>query len=221
MEKMSETELGPSRWPDLRPVGIIALAGAMVWSTSIVMSTWKSVRIKPEHRTIKVTGSAKKRIISDLIQWDASLTAHAGDRTAAYKLLHDEVDKAVEYLKAQGIKPDEIRIGSATFNEIIDVKVEQKVVPGLTVPLRTEEKIPKGWDAHQAIFVRSSDAVSLLPSSDVCVEFAGLMLMMPMSVLISLPIAAPPADLMMLSARARASLPASASMSTLSSPRRV
>jgi len=157
MEKMSETELGPSRWPDLRPVGIIALAGAMVWSTSIVMSTWKSVRIKPEHRTIKVTGSAKKRIISDLIQWDASLTAHAGDRTAAYKLLHDEVDKAVEYLKAQGIKPDEIRIGSATFNEIIDVKVEQKVVPGLTVPLRTEEKIPKGWDAHQAIFVRSTD----------------------------------------------------------------
>jgi len=52
---------------DLRPFGLIALAGAMVWSTTLVTGTYESVKIKPEKRTIKVTGSARKRIASDLI----------------------------------------------------------------------------------------------------------------------------------------------------------
>ena len=36
MERMSEKpELGPQRWPDLKPVGLIALSIAIVWSVSI------------------------------------------------------------------------------------------------------------------------------------------------------------------------------------------
>src|SRR5947209_4066278 len=111
----------------LRPIGLVALAGAMVWATAIAAGTWKSVRVKPEQRTIRITGSAKKRIVSDLIQWSAVLEAHASDRTAAYKLLHEETDKAIDYLKAQGIKPDEIQPQSATFVEEFDNIDEVKV----------------------------------------------------------------------------------------------
>src|SRR5579862_6528578 len=118
----------------LRPVGLVALAGALVWATAIAAGTWKSVRVKPEQRTIRVTGSAKKRIVSDLIQWQAVLEAHASDRTAAYKQLHEETDKAIEFLKAQGIKPDDIQPQSATFQEEFDNVEEIKVMPGTNVP---------------------------------------------------------------------------------------
>ena len=154
MERMSERL--PAWW-DLRPIGIVALAGALVWSTAIAAGTWKSVRVKPEQRTIRVTGSAKKRITSDLIQWSAVLEAHASDRTAAYRQLHEETDKAIEFLKAQGVKPEEIQPQSATFQEDFEVQEEIKVLPGTNVPTKTEKRIPKGFTTREVILVRSTD----------------------------------------------------------------
>jgi hypothetical protein len=159
MERMTEPE--PSTWPrwlDLRPIGMVALAAAMVWATAIAAGSWKSVRgQKDQQRTIKVTGSARKRISSDLITWQATLEARATDRTAAYKALHEETDQAVAFLKAQGIKDDEIRPQSATFEEEFDVQEEIKVMPGTTVPLKTEKKTFKDFVTRQAIDVQSTD----------------------------------------------------------------
>jgi hypothetical protein len=73
----------------LRPISAVALSAAMVWSTAIAAWTWKDVRKRPEKHTIRVTGSAKKRIVSDLIQWEAVLEARAPDRTAAYRILRE------------------------------------------------------------------------------------------------------------------------------------
>jgi hypothetical protein len=156
MEMMSEKHELP-RWLDLRPIGLIALAGALVWSTSIVMGTWHSVRVKTEARSIKITGSAKRRITSDLIQWEAVLEARAPDRTAAYKQLKEETDKAVAFLVAQGIKPDEIRPSSASFEEDVEVTQETKVLPNTTVPITTEKRVFKGYITHQSITVQSGD----------------------------------------------------------------
>jgi uncharacterized protein len=142
---------------DLRPLGIVALACAAVWSTSIAAGTWKSVRVKPEQRTIRVTGSAKKHIVSDLVEWQATLEARALDRTAAYKALHEQTDKAIEFLKVQGIKPEEIRAQSATFEEELDTTHETKVVPGTNVPVTTEKKTFKDYVTRQAITIQSAD----------------------------------------------------------------
>jgi len=124
MERISDV---PNRWVDLRPVGIIALAAAMVWSTWIVADTYHSIKVKPEQRSIRVTGSAKKRIVSDLIEWSATLEAHAPDRTTAYKTLRGYTDRTIEFLKGQGIKPDEIQPQSASFEEVIEIVEELKV----------------------------------------------------------------------------------------------
>jgi hypothetical protein len=150
---------------DLRPIGIVAMACAFVWSTSIAAGTWKSVRVKPEQRTLRVTGSAKKRITSDLVQWQATLEAHAADRTAAYKALHEETDKAIEFLKSQGIKPDEIRPQSATFEEEFDTIEETKAVPGTNVPTTTEKKIFKDYVTRQAITIQSADIARIEKAS--------------------------------------------------------
>ena len=64
-------------------------------------------------------------------------------------------------------------------------------------------------------------AVSLLPSLEVLVSLAGLILMIPMSATTSLPMAALPAERRIFSARARASVAAAASISSFSSPSRV
>lgn len=160
MEMMSEKpELvgGPPRWLDLRPIGLIALAAAAVWCTTIVMDTYHSIKVKPEMRTIKVVGSAKKRIASDLIEWSATLEARAPDRTAAYKLLREHREKTVAYLQAAGIKATEIQPQSTSFEEELTVTEEFKVFPGAKEATRIEKKTPKGFVTRETIVVRSTD----------------------------------------------------------------
>jgi hypothetical protein len=121
------------------------------------MSTYQGVKVKPEKRTIKVIGSAKKRIVSDLIEWSALLEARAPDRTAAYKLLREQREKTVSFLTAQGIEEDEIQPQSATFEEEWDVEPEFKVVAGAKEPVRIDKRIFRGYVTREVIRVRSVD----------------------------------------------------------------
>ena len=162
MERISDS---PPRWLDLRPVGIVALAAAMVWSTWIVADTYHSIKVKPEQRNIRITGSAKKRIVSDLIEWSATLEATAPDRTTAYKQLRGYTDRTIEFLKGQGIKPEEIQPQSTSFEEVIEVTEELKVLPGVKEPVKVEKKTPKGFKTTQVILVRSTDVAKVEKAS--------------------------------------------------------
>jgi len=136
---------------DLQFVGLIALAVALVCSTAIASGSWREVKEKPFERAIEVTGSAKKRISSDLIQWSAGVEARAPERTAAYKTLHEHVGIAIAFLEKQGIKNKDILPQSVTFEQTFDTEVtgvgEQRI----------ERQIPTGWSIAQAILVRSND----------------------------------------------------------------
>jgi hypothetical protein len=83
---------------DLRPIGAIAVAMAVVIATFLAASTWERVRVRPEARSIEITGSAKKRIVSDLIEWSATIEASAADRVTAYKQLQSGTVKAQQFL---------------------------------------------------------------------------------------------------------------------------
>ena len=146
----------PARSFDLRPLGIVSIAIAIVWATTIAASTWRVVR-SPDKHNIRVTGSAKKRIVSDLIQWEAVIEARAPERTAAYQALREGREKAVAFLAAQGIKPEEIQVQSTTFKEVFENVVEDKVLPGTTVAVRTEKKVSKGFSIRGAVMVSSTD----------------------------------------------------------------
>lgn len=158
MERMSEKpEWIPTSIALVRPVGLIAISIAAVWCVTIAANTYKSIKIKPEIRTIKVVGSAKKRIVSDLIEWTAAIEARATDRTAAYKILHDEREKVVAFLAAQGIKAADIQPQSTHFQEDIMVETELKMLPGAKEPIKVEKKTFKGYIVTEAIIVRSTD----------------------------------------------------------------
>lgn len=163
MERMSEKpELLSPPSPSLvfafaKPLGLIAVAIAAVWCVSLVTETYRAIKIKPEVRMIKVVGSAKKRIASDLIEWSAVLEARAPDRTAAYKIMREQREKAVAFIASQGVKPAEIQPQSTTFEEEFNVEHEFKMLPGAKEPIELEKKTFKGFVTREAIRVHSAD----------------------------------------------------------------
>lgn len=147
----------PVRSISLPPLAAIPLALGLAVSTYIAADTWRDVRKPPEKNNILITGSAKKRIVSDHIQWSATIQGTGLDRTAAYLSLKGGTEKAVAFLKAQGIKPDDIKIESAMITEEFETVREDKVLPGTNVPLRTETAKSIGFLAVQVVSVGSPD----------------------------------------------------------------
>jgi hypothetical protein len=145
----------PIRSISLPPLAALALALGLAGSTYIAATTWRDVRKKPEKNNIRITGSAKKRIVSDLIQWSATIEGTGKDRTAAYLSLKGGTEKVVEFLKAQGIKPDDIKTQSANITEEFEIVREDKVLTGTNVPIRTETRKSTGFRAFQLVSVSS------------------------------------------------------------------
>ena len=143
----------------LPPLAAFAIALGMVLCTLIAAGTWKDVRKAPDKHNIRITGSARERIVSDLIHWSAGVEAKADDRTAAYVALKGGTEKVVAFLKAQGIKPDEIQPQSASVAELFETIHEDKVLPGTTVPVHTSKQVSKGFNASQIITVTSSNVL--------------------------------------------------------------
>ncbi len=145
--------------------GAFALSLAVVFSTLIAAVTWKDVRKRPDRNNIRITGSARKRIVSDLIQWSATVEATAPDRTAAYMALKSGTDKTVAFLKTQGIKAEEIQTQSASVNEEFEAVQEDKVLPGTNVALRSEKRVSKGFHAMQVVAVSSANVALIEKAS--------------------------------------------------------
>ena len=87
-----------------------ALAVALVLS-SIVMA-WAITQNKKSDQTITVTGSARKRIKSDLVIWRAGVSYQAAQPQGAYKSLTDAISKIKQYLKSKGIAEDQMTVSS-------------------------------------------------------------------------------------------------------------
>ena len=107
---------------------------------------------RPPDRTIQVTGSAKKRIVSDLIQWTGTVEVeNPTDRVAAYRTLHDQMQKVVAFLRNHGLKPEEIEPTSSSVERMIET---EKVGHGEDA---VERQVPKGYRASQSVRVRSTN----------------------------------------------------------------
>jgi hypothetical protein len=132
--------------------GWIAIGLALVAATYVAASTWERVKTRPPDRTIQVTGSAKKRIVSDLIEWTGHVEVqHPSDRVLAYRTLHEHTEKVVAYLRAQGIKDAELQPSSASVERIIET---EQIGRGENMIAR---QIQKGWRATQSVVVRSTN----------------------------------------------------------------
>ncbi|MBK7829919.1 SIMPL domain-containing protein [Nannocystis sp.] len=141
----------PSRSPDLRPLGALSLAVAMVIATFVAASTWERVRVRPEARSIEITGSAKKRIVSDLIEWSATIEASAPDRLVAYKQLREHSARAQEFLTTRGVPAQEIFASSAAVDPVYTTEYIG------TGDDRIARQVLSGYLARQSVVVRSTN----------------------------------------------------------------
>jgi hypothetical protein len=122
----------------------VALAAGLVTSTALAARAL--VRIKSEN-TIQVTGSAKRRIKSDLVIWSAKVSARASDMRSAYKKLSSDVPKLTAWLEKKGVPKDRIKVFSVATKAIHPHDKEGREL----------EDTITAYDLSQSVEVRSSE----------------------------------------------------------------
>jgi hypothetical protein len=96
-------------WPLL--AGLVLLALAIFFGSLAIGS---GIKDRNRNDTISVTGSAKKRITSDYVIWDASVSSQAATPQAAAKGLVGWTAKVRSFLLGAGVEPAELSVQPVT-----------------------------------------------------------------------------------------------------------
>jgi len=91
-------------------MGAVVLAVGLILSTTI--GGWFFVKGKRGDQTITVTGSARKRIKSDLVIWNSAISYQAPVLSEAYRSLSEAVPRVKAYFISKGIKDNQITVSS-------------------------------------------------------------------------------------------------------------
>lgn len=124
--------------------GGVALAVGLIISSCIF--GWFYSNAKKGDEAITVTGSAKRRIKSDLVFWSAGVTTQSASVTDAYAKLSQEIPKIKQYLIGKGIPEEQM-----TVSAIGTVPIKRTDSDGR----ETEEVI--AYSLSQQISIRSTD----------------------------------------------------------------
>jgi hypothetical protein len=126
----------------------LALAAALVLSFSI--ASWSFLHAKKFEQTIQVTGSAKKRIKSDVMIWQASVSAESSSLPDAYERLARDVAKTQAFLAAHGVPKDQIVISAVATTPIRPRSSNRDAAVSLTGTV-------SGYNLRQSLAIRSAD----------------------------------------------------------------
>lgn len=124
--------------------GGVAIAIALVLSSFIF--GWFYSKKSNADESITVTGSAKKRIKSDLVVWNAGVTYQAPQISDAYKTLSTSIPRVKEYLLAKGIPENQITISSISTTTMRKQDANGNETSEIT-----------GYSLRQQVEVRSND----------------------------------------------------------------
>jgi hypothetical protein len=122
----------------------LILAIGLVVASAII--GWSYSKSKKGDEAITVTGSAKKRIKSDLIVWSASVTSQSAQIKDAYQQLANDVPKVKKFLMDKGIPEAQITISS-----VVPVKEREKDSEGAETGKVT------GYSLRQTVEVKSNE----------------------------------------------------------------
>ncbi len=125
-------------------MGGVALAVGLVIASAI--GGWAFVKGKRGDQTITVTGSARKRIKSDLVIWRAAVSYQAPVLADAYRSLSESVPRVKSYLVGKGIPENQITISSISSQTL-----HSKGANG------EESADISGYSLRQELGVRSND----------------------------------------------------------------
>ena len=121
-----------------------ALAVGLIISSLILGWAYKATKKGDE--AITVTGSAKRRIVSDLVVWSAGVSVQAPQLSDSYKQLSDNIPRIKQYLLSKGIPEDQM-----TVSAIATTTIKKRDADG------NETSEITGYTLSQRIEVKSAD----------------------------------------------------------------
>jgi hypothetical protein len=104
-------------------LGLLSLAVAAVWIGHIFASTIHDA--KHAHDTITITGSARKPISSDLVQWELEVKGEAGTEVAAAYQARTAGIALVAFLRKAGIARNDIS-PEVVQSDIVTTRIDKK-----------------------------------------------------------------------------------------------
>ncbi len=107
---------------------------------------WFYSSAKKGDDAITVTGSAKKRITSDLVIWSAGVSSQSVQLSDAYKQLSDNIPRIKQYLIEKGIPESQMTVSSITTTTLKRRDADGNETAEIT-----------GYSLTQSIEVRSND----------------------------------------------------------------
>ena len=122
----------------------IALAIGLVLSS--VIFGWFYSKTKKGDEAITVTGSAKKRIKSDLVVWSAGVSSQSAQLTDAYHQLSESIPRIKQYLVSKGVPEAQMTVSSITT-----ITLKKPDANG------NETSEVTGYSLRQEIEIRSSE----------------------------------------------------------------
>jgi len=124
--------------------GGVALAIGLVLSS--IIFGWFYSNTKKGDEAIAVTGSARKRIKSDLVVWSAGVSSEAAQLAEAYRLTTESIPRVKQYLISKGIPDNQITISSISTTTLKKRDNEGNETSEIT-----------GYTLRQQVEVRSTD----------------------------------------------------------------
>jgi hypothetical protein len=125
-------------------MGAVVLAVGLIIATAI--GGWFFVKGKRGDQTITVTGSARKRIKSDLVIWRSAISYQSPVLSDAYRSLAEAVPRVKTYLVSKGIPDNQITVSS----------ISSQTLHGRTADGGETSEIT-GYSLRQELSVRSTD----------------------------------------------------------------
>ncbi|HCV43212.1 MAG TPA: hypothetical protein DGH68_06985 [Bacteroidetes bacterium] len=76
-----------------------------------------AIKIKEYERTVSVKGLAEAEYPADVVLWPIQFTAASNELTGIYSQLEEQIKKIEEFLRSNGIDPDEITISPPAITD--------------------------------------------------------------------------------------------------------
>lgn len=125
-------------------MGAVVLAVGLVVATTI--GGWFFVKGKKGDQTITVTGSARKRITSDLVIWRSAISYQSPTLSEAYRSLSEAVPRVKAYMVSKGIAENQITVSSISSQTLHGTNSEGAETSDIT-----------GYSLRQELSVRSTE----------------------------------------------------------------
>lgn len=129
-----------------RPLAPAAILGVS-FVVGMMILGMSAVQYKAADRFISVTGSAQKTIISDRAVWHVTLSRTAGldDAAGGSKLMNQDLQKLLSYVKKSGMTGSGIIVKPVSVETLMNYNVNQ----------------PAGYTFRQEVVISSSDVQGL------------------------------------------------------------